>query len=230
MRILPKWNNLTKSNVVKISYYDSPDLSFDMQLTHWAQTTHICVSKLTSIGSNNGLSPGWPQAIVWTYTGTLLIGILGTNFSEILSETHKFSFKKIRLKTFAKWRPFCLGLNELKVIGSYVWQKSISIRIFTIKILMWCKFQFVLLPIQMMWLLQNLAHDTTAISSWFVHNIAATWWPGTESHTVKWNSYWTESSKWKSLVKWASLRVDVRYHRRLAGYILIDLISTGAWV
>ena len=32
-------------------------------LTHWGQVTHICVSKLTVIGSDNGLLPGRHQAI-----------------------------------------------------------------------------------------------------------------------------------------------------------------------
>ena len=42
------------------------------------------------------------------------IGHLGTNFSEILSEIHTFSFKKIHLKmSSGKCRPFCLGLNVL---------------------------------------------------------------------------------------------------------------------
>ena len=45
----------------------------------------------------------------------LLIGPLGTNFSEILIEIQKFSFKKIHLKiSSGKWRPFCLVLNVLK--------------------------------------------------------------------------------------------------------------------
>ena len=42
--------------------------------------THICVGKLTIIGSDNGLSPGRRQAIIWTNSGILLIGPLGTNF------------------------------------------------------------------------------------------------------------------------------------------------------
>ena len=37
------------------------------------------------IGSDNGLSPGRHQAIIWTNTGILLIRPLGTNFSEILN-------------------------------------------------------------------------------------------------------------------------------------------------
>ena len=83
-------------------------------LIHWSLVTHVCVSKLTTIGSDNGLSPGRHQAIIWTNDGILLIRTLGTNFSEILSEIHSFSLKKMHLKmSSAKWRLFRLGLNEL---------------------------------------------------------------------------------------------------------------------
>ena len=83
-------------------------------LTHWDRVTHICVSKLTIIGSDNGLSPGRRQAIIWTNAGILLTGSLGTNFSEILIEILTFLFKKMHLKiSSAKWRPFCHGLNVL---------------------------------------------------------------------------------------------------------------------
>ena len=34
-----------------------------IMLTHWGRVTHICVSKLTINGSDNGLSPGRRQAI-----------------------------------------------------------------------------------------------------------------------------------------------------------------------
>ena len=79
---------------------------------------HICVSKLTIIGSDNGLSPGRCQAIIWTNAGILLIGPLGTNFSEILIEIISFSFKKMHLNvSSAKRRPFCLSLNVLISIG-----------------------------------------------------------------------------------------------------------------
>ena len=84
-------------------------------LTHWGRVTHICVSELTIIGSDNGLSPGRRQAIIWNNAGLLLIEPLGTNFSEILIEIHAFSFKKMHLNmSSAKWRPFCLGLNVLR--------------------------------------------------------------------------------------------------------------------
>ena len=76
--------------------------------------THICVGNITIIGSDNGLSPGCGQAIIWTNVGILLIGPLWINFNEILIENRTFSFKKIHLKmSSVKWRPFCLGLNVL---------------------------------------------------------------------------------------------------------------------
>ena len=76
-------------------------------LIHWGGVTHICVSKLTIIGSDNGLSPTRRLAIIWTNAGILLIGPLGTNFSEILISIQTFSFKKMHLKmSSAKWRPF----------------------------------------------------------------------------------------------------------------------------
>ena len=91
-------------------------------LTHWGRVTHICVSNLTTIGSNNGLSPDRRQAIIWTNARILLIGPLGTNSSEILIEIHTFSFKKMYLKlSSAKWCLFRLGLNVL------IWWKSCDI-------------------------------------------------------------------------------------------------------
>ena len=84
-------------------------------LTHRGRVTHICVSKLTIIASDNGLSPGRHRAIIWTNAGILLIcWTLGTQLSEILSKIHTFSFKKIHLKMSSgkRW-PLCFGLNVL---------------------------------------------------------------------------------------------------------------------
>ena len=67
-------------------------------LTHWGWVQYICIGNLTIIGSDNGLLPGLCQAIIWTIAGMLLIWTLGTNFNEILSEVHTFSFKKVHLK------------------------------------------------------------------------------------------------------------------------------------
>ena len=88
-------------------------------LSHWDRVTYICVSKLAIIGSDNGLSPGRRQAIIWNNAGLLSIGLLGTNFNQILIKIHKFSFKKMRLKvSSAKWRPICFGLNVLIITFS----------------------------------------------------------------------------------------------------------------
>ena len=65
------------------------------ELTHWGRVTHICIGKLSIIGSDNGLSPERRQAIIWTNAGILLIGPLATNFSEILIGIQTFSFKKM---------------------------------------------------------------------------------------------------------------------------------------
>ena len=84
------------------------------RITRWGRVTHICVSEVTIIVSDNGLSPGRHQAIIWNNAGILLIEPLGTNFSGILIEIHTFSFKKMHLKmSSGKWRPFCLGLNVI---------------------------------------------------------------------------------------------------------------------
>ena len=40
-------------------------------LTYWGRVTIICASKLTIIGSDNWLSPGPRQAIIWTNAGIL---------------------------------------------------------------------------------------------------------------------------------------------------------------
>ena len=48
-------------------------------LIHGGWVTHICVSKLAIIGSDNGLSPGRRQDIIWINAGILLPGPLGKN-------------------------------------------------------------------------------------------------------------------------------------------------------
>ena len=107
-------------------------------LTHWGRVTHICVVKLTIIGSDNGLSPGRRQAIIWTNAGILLIGPLRTNFIENLIGIQTFSFTKMHLKmSSAKWRPFGLGLSVLRaeqngqnveviLSNAYSWVKTIT--------------------------------------------------------------------------------------------------------
>ena len=108
---------------------------FRGNLTHWGWVTHICTVKLTIIGSDNGLVPGWRQAIIGTNAGILLIGPLATNFSEILIEIQTFSLKKIHLKMLsAKCCPFHLGLSRLRARACL--QYAVSI-VFADALAMW---------------------------------------------------------------------------------------------
>ena len=43
------------------------------RLTYWGRIAHICVGKLTIIGSHYGLLSGGQQAIIWRNDGILLI-------------------------------------------------------------------------------------------------------------------------------------------------------------
>ena len=106
--------------------------------------THIWVGKPTTIGSDNGLSPERRQAIICTNAGILLIGLLGTNFSEISFEILAFSLKKMRLKvSSAKRLPFCPGLNVLTISFAIsieqkkwkhwlqkLWENALSVNVF----------------------------------------------------------------------------------------------------
>ena len=131
--------------------------------------THICVSKLTMICTGNGLSPGRRQAIIWTNAGILLIRTLGTNFSEILSEIHAFSFNKIwKLKMMSvKWRPFCLGLNVLISDKVFHWKDALAALAISITLHM--------TPLPLHWLIQVpnaiMRSHYNRISFQFAHNI-----------------------------------------------------------
>ena len=96
-------------------------------LTHCGRVTHICISKPTIIGSDNGLSPGRRQAVIWTDDGILLMWTLGTNFGEIRIKIKKISFTKkaseniicetaailSRGKCVNRMRPCVYGITEL---------------------------------------------------------------------------------------------------------------------
>ena len=106
---------------------------------------HISVSKLTTIGSDNGLLPGRCQTIIWTNACIFLIEPLGTNFNEILSKIHTFSFKKVHLRMSSRnWWPFFHGLNVFigGSIFSWWWQSTLFQSIKTEKSLdnysLWC--------------------------------------------------------------------------------------------
>ena len=81
-------------------------------LTYWGRATHVCISSLISIASDNGLLPGLRQSIISTNAAILSI--------EILVGIQIFSFTKMHLKiSSATWRPFCLGLN---VLSATIWK------------------------------------------------------------------------------------------------------------
>ena len=113
------WFGKGTSGSKQVKFYDL------MTDPHWGWETHIWVSKLTIIGSDNGLSPGRRQAIIRTSAGKLLIWPLGTNFNEIWSEIHTFSFKKMHLKNL-----FC----EMMAILSQ--PQCVSVELFAIDGLM----------------------------------------------------------------------------------------------
>ena len=74
--------------------------------------THICITNITTIGSDYGSYPGRHQTTTWTSAGISWSRTLGSNFSEILSEIRPFLFKKMKMSS-AKWRSFCRSLNVL---------------------------------------------------------------------------------------------------------------------
>ena len=85
---------------------------------------HICIRKLVIIGSDNALSHGWCQAIIWANGEILLIGPLGTNVSKIWIRIHTFWFKKMHLKiSSSKWCPRCLSRKNTGSIkyGTQTW-------------------------------------------------------------------------------------------------------------
>ena len=90
---------------------------------------HICIGKITIIGSDNGLSPGRRQAIIWTNAGILLIRPLETNFSESLIGIQTFSFKKMHLKmSSAKCRSFVSASICVKQTdGSHMCEPSVCL-------------------------------------------------------------------------------------------------------
>ena len=112
--ILPRIHCQLKKPIFFTCKHDKDQTTDQCLLTHWGQLTHICAGELTVIDSDNGLSPGRRQAIIWTNAAILFIESLKSNYSKIQSKIHTFSLKKgIWKMSSAKWQAFCLGLNVL---------------------------------------------------------------------------------------------------------------------
>ena len=83
---IPVWYWAIVNDITRSMKMYTPWLLAPTWVTHRGRVTYIYVNKLINIGSDNGLSPGRRQAIIWTNAGILLIRPLGTNFREILIE------------------------------------------------------------------------------------------------------------------------------------------------
>ena len=110
--------------------------------THWGRVTHICVSKLTIIGSDNGLWPGWRQAIIWTNAGIVFVETVGTNSLNIFQGTQSqipWSLTRGRyspchwclfnadqpVMTSGTPHPYPVQMEEKSVIDQKVWVSRI---------------------------------------------------------------------------------------------------------
>ena len=69
--------------------------------TYWGRLVHICVSDLTIIGSDNGLSPGRRHVINRTNTIILLIEPFGIHFSDI--KIYENAFENVICKMASLW-------------------------------------------------------------------------------------------------------------------------------
>ena len=77
----------------------SPPFKFTfIKLIYLGRVTQICVKKLITIGSDNGLSPGRRLAIIWNNAVIYFIRHIGKNFSEFLIEIQTFTKKKVYFK------------------------------------------------------------------------------------------------------------------------------------
>ena len=111
-----------------------------LKLLNWQGMMVMTLFVLLSLGGASGFSFMWAICVaifpvyltdwgwvthIWTNAGILLIGPLGTNFSEISIGIQTFSVTKMHLKmSSAKWRPISLYLS---VLTQYGWNKITAI-------------------------------------------------------------------------------------------------------
>ena len=76
-------------------YLEGWDMGCSVSVTHWGRVhMHICICKLTIIGSDNGLAPSHYLNQCWN----IVNWTLRNKISEILIKIHTFSFKKMYIK------------------------------------------------------------------------------------------------------------------------------------
>ena len=83
-------------------------------LTHWGRVTRICVINLSPHWFRKWLLAWLAPSHYLNQCWNIVNSKLRTNFYEILSKIHMFSFEKMHLKmSSGKLWPFCLDLNVL---------------------------------------------------------------------------------------------------------------------
>ena len=89
---------------------------YQLFFTHWGRVTHKCVSKLTIMGPDNGLSPGRHHHLnqCWNIVNSTLGNKLQWNLNR---NSNNFIQENAFESVVWKWRPFCLGPNELMPIS-----------------------------------------------------------------------------------------------------------------
>ena len=93
---------------------------YQLFFTHWGRVTHICVSKLTIMGPDNGLSPGRHHHLnqCWNNVNSTLGNKLQWNLNRNSNNfIHENAFESV----VWKWRPFCLGPNEFGCLHLGQW-------------------------------------------------------------------------------------------------------------
>ena len=106
-----------------------------IDLAHLGRVTVVCVAKLTIIGSDNGLSSGRHQAVIWTNAWILLIGPLGTSFSDILIGIETSWFKKIHVCEMVsilsrpQWLNKMAAIQQTTLSNAFSWMKMLEFRL-----------------------------------------------------------------------------------------------------
>ena len=100
----------------------------------------ICVSKLTIVGSDKRLlawtSPSHYLNQCWDIVNWTRRNKLQRNINKF----HTFSSMKMHMKMlFGKWRPFCLGLNELTCLQLMTWRQKGSGSMVLTKFVRFCQ-------------------------------------------------------------------------------------------
>ena len=85
-------------------------------LTHWGPVTHICVGNVTIIGSDDGLLPGWRQAITCTNVGIVNWTLRNKLQWNVNPNSYIFIQETAFEYVIRKMAAICIGLNMLNSI------------------------------------------------------------------------------------------------------------------